>query len=452
MKKRVFILAAIMLLGLGGKAVAQMDDCAVTLSLFAEPAKTKNYNAALPHYEKLIKECPKYHISIYQYGEKMFKHFIDEGDNSKIPAYIQNFELRLENYPAKTKEGEVLSKIAQLKYDNSIGSKMEQFKAFDKAYKTDPDNFTSPKSIYTYFSLAVDLYDAGEKEIQEVFDMYDEVTEKIEDEEGQLAEKLTQLIDKQENGTDLSAKEKRLVNAYETNLGAYSKVKSSVNGKLGILADCENLIPLYEKLFEEKKNDVNWLKSAAGRLNAKDCETPMFYQMVQQLHSLEPSASSAFYLGRLAERDGKAGEALDYYNQAVELESDPNQKVRYYRSIAENFRDKGQYGKARTYYRKLLEIKPNDGNSYLKIANMYAKSANNCGSGVFEKRAMYWLAAQMADKAARVDPSIAGTANQTASSYRGLAPSKSDIFSAGMAGKTVSFSCWVGGSVRVPNL
>ena len=115
-------------------------------------------------------------------------------------------------------------------------------------------------------------------------------------------------------------------------------------------------------------------------------------------------------------------------------------------------RGKGQYGQARSYYNKALAEKPSMGVCYLKIAQMYAKSANNCGSSVFEKRAINWLAAQMADKAARVDASIASNARAAASSYRQRAPSKTDIFSESMAGKTVTFSCWVGGSVKVPNL
>jgi len=58
----------------------------------------------------------------------------------------------------------------------------------------------------------------------------------------------------------------------------------------------------------------------------------------------------------------------------------------------------------------------------------------------------------MANKAARVDASIASNARLAASSYRQRAPGKSDIFSEGMAGKTVTFNCWIGGSVKVPNL
>jgi len=452
MKTKVILLFAAILLTFGGKSYAQANDCVILGSLFFEPAKAKNYDVALTHYEKLIKECPTYNVAIYQYAEKMFKYFIEEkNDKSKIDDLIRSYQLRLQHFPNDTKEGGVLADIAQLKYDNNVGSKMEQFNAFDKAFNTDPENFTSPKSIYTYFSLAVDLYDNGEKDVQEVFDMYDTITGKIEKEKNDLAESLTVLMNKQDTGTELSSKEERYMGIYETNISAYGKVTSSVNGKLGILADCPNLIPLYEKDFETKKKDVSWLKRAAGRLNAKDCDTPLFFKMVQQLHKLEPSAKSAYYLGRLADADGKNNEALRYYNQAAELETNAGDKADIYYRIADNFKDKGSFGQARTYYLKAIEQKPSYGRAYLKIANMYA-SSNNCGNTPFEKRAVNWKAAEMAEKAARVDPSIASNARAAASSYMQRAPQKSEIFSNDMAGKTISLNCWIGGSVKVPNL
>ncbi|MGB5357523.1 MAG: hypothetical protein WBN11_12595, partial [Eudoraea sp.] len=93
-----------------------------------------------------------------------------------------------------------------------------------------------------------------------------------------------------------------------------------------------------------------------------------------------------------------------------------------------------------------------NGKAYLLIATLYASSANECGETPFEKRAVYWKAADMARKGGRVDPSLSDRANQAAASYSAKAPSKTDIFNSGMAGKSVSFSCWVGGSVTVPNL
>jgi len=451
MKTKAIILSAVLFVAFGSKSLAQ-EKCATLGSLFIEPAKAKNYEGALPHYAQLVAECPTYSMATYQYAEKMFKHFIENGDKSKITDLDQAYKYRMQYYPSKTKEGELMMKMAQVKFDNDIGTKLEQFNAFDAAFKKDEDEFTSPKSLYTYFSLAVDLFNSGEKPIDDVFDLYDVVIQKIEKEEGKLAIGLTKLIDKQEAGTKLSSREERKLHAYEKNLSAYGTVKGSVDGKLGQLADCPNLIPLYEKDFDNKKNDVSWLRRAAGRLSAKDCDTPLFFKLVQQLHTLEPSAKSAYYLGKLADKDGKSSTALDYYNQAAELETNPADKAKVYYSIAENFRKKGSFGQARTYYLKMVEVKPSAGIAYLKIANMYGNSANSCGTTTFEKRAIYWKAAEMADRAARVDGSIASNARSTASAFRGRAPSKSDIFSEGMAGKTITFNCWVGGSVRVPSL
>jgi len=451
MKTKVTLIFAIIAFSFIGKVQAQ-DPCVTTASLFIEPAKAKNYEAALPHYQKVINECPKYSLATYQYAVKMFEYFIEKGDKSKIKDLETAYDYRMKYYASKSKVGDILSDIAQIKYDNSIGTKMEQFKAFDDAFKKDEKNFKSPKRIYTYFSLAKDLFDDGQKDIQEVFDLYDVIQAKIEKEEGNYAAALTKLLDRQEAGEKLSSKEEKKLAAYEKNVGYYGQIKGSVDAKLGSIADCENLIPLYEKNFEARKNDVAWLRSAAGKLNAKDCETQLFFQMVQQLHSLDPSAKSAFYLGRLAEKDGKASEARTYYDQAVDLETNASDKAKYLYAIAEGYRKKGSYGSARSYYLKAVEQKPSFGVCYLKIAQMYAQSTNSCGNNVFEKRAINWKAAEMANKAARVDGSIASTARAAASSYLQRAPSKSDIFAEGMAGKTVSFSCWVGGSVRVPSL
>ena len=57
--------------------------------------------------------------------------------------------------------------------------------------------------------MAVDLQSNGEKDLQEIFDLYDVVTGKIEDEEINLVGKLTKLTDKQEAGQKLTSKEEK---------------------------------------------------------------------------------------------------------------------------------------------------------------------------------------------------------------------------------------------------
>lgn len=433
------------------------QDCDITLSLFSGKAQIKDWQGAKPLYLKLVKECPEKNLAVYQYGAMMYKDFLKNGDATKklenANALIENYKKRIQYFPEKTKKGETLALIAQVMFDNNIGTPEEQYAAFDKAWTTDRETFESPKSLYAYFSLLVDFHDAGKKELQEVFVKYDEVMQKIESLENAKAEKVSTLMKKQESGKELTSREERVLSNSEIYLNNYSLIKRSINAKLGQRADCDNLIPLFEKQFEEKKTDIEWLQMAAGRMYAKECtDSPLFMKLVKAQHNLNPSAKSALYLGKLEEKSGNSARALQYYEESAQLEENPSDKAKVYYVIATSYKKKGSLGTARNFYRKALEIKPSLGEAYLQIANMYATSANNCGNTTFEKRAVYWLAADYAERAGRVDPSLRKHANKAAASYNATAPQKSDIFQSGNAGKTIEIGCWIGESVRVPNL
>lgn len=456
MKTKLILFLSGVLLGTGSLQAQANQECATTASLAYSDAKAKNYEAAYPRIQTLRKECPAYSIVTFQYGERVLKDMLQKATGAKKKEIAQDliklYEERLQYFPGKTEAGEIYADIAQVMFDNEIGTTEEQFAAFDRAFGESEDSLNA-KSLYTYFYLIVKLQDQQKRTLQDVFQMYDVVIAKLEQQENETAEGLAALIKKQEAGETLTDKEEKRLNAYETNLKAYSTVKGSINTTLGQRADCENLIPLYSKDFEANKSNVEWLRRAAGRLSAKDCtEEQLFFQLVEALHKQEPSAKSALYLGQLAEAEGNAAKALEYYNQSAELETNPRDRGRVYYRIADEYKDKGQFGQARSYYRKAIDASPSYGRAYLQIANMIAQSANNCGNTAFEKRAVYWLAADYASRAGRVDPSISSTASETAAAYRGRAPQRSDIFQSDMQGKTINVGCWIGETVRVPNL
>ncbi|WP_108867443.1 tetratricopeptide repeat protein [Aquimarina aquimarini] len=435
---------------------AQATDCANTASIAYEHAKVKNYEAAEAPLWKVRKECPTYSVATYQFGQKLLKaKYKKATGDAKVAVAKEQIELwkeRFQYFPAKTKIGDMHSDIGQLMYDNKIGTKDTQFAEFDKAYTKDKASFKRPKKLYTYFSLFVDLHGEGKKELQGVFNLYDDVTEKIENEESRLAKIIAELTEKEEAGTALSSKEKRKLKNSGINLTAFSKVKAGINQKLGELADCKNLIPLYNGQFEAKKTDVSWLKSAAGRMSAKECtDDPLFFKLVEALHTAEPSSKSAYYLGILALKDKKTTTALKYFNQSAELETKASDKAKVYFKIGEIMKRQGSKGKARSYYRKALKQKPSMGVCYLRIASMIAGSANNCGADVFSKRAVYWLAENYARRAGKIDPSLRSTSAKTAASYHGRAPSKTDIFN-NPGVTSVKIGCWIGETVRVPKL
>lgn len=452
------ILTVFLLTALSSGFLNAQTDCNRKLALFSQNAKTKQYKEAKSYYDVLIKDCQDANLAIYQYGDRMFKALVDETKgaekDSLVQGWINNYKLRLKNFPSKTKKGQTHAHIAQVMYDNGIGTKEEQYKAFDQAWKEDNGSFNSPKSLYTYFSLLVDLQDAGKRDLQDVFEKYDELNKKIDEVSAEQAKRADPLIKKQENGEELTNDEKRTLKNSEIYLKNFSIVQQSVDGKLGQRADCDNLIPLYEKDFEEKKEDLDWLEIATKRLSAKDCtDDPMFVKLVTAQNDLKPSAETALYLGQLAEKDGNAKKAMKYYNQSAELQEDPSARAKVYYKIASNYKNKGNLSNARSFYRKALNEQPSLGQAYLKIASMYANSANSCGDNVFNKRAVYWLAAEVAARAGRVNPALKSSANKAAAAYRGRAPQKSDIFQKGVKeGSTINIGCWIGESVRVPSI
>lgn len=279
----------------------------------------------------------------------------------------------------------------------------------------------------------------AKKPLQTIFDNYDDVSEKIENEKEKLSNTINELLTKEEAGA-LDAKEARRLRNARTRINNLSSISENIDAKLGQLADCDNLIPLYEKTFDANKDNAVWLRRAAGKMSDKNCTSnPMFVKLVESLHKLEPSSSSAYYLGVLNEGQKKTQEALKYFNQAVDLETDNLKKSNFLIKIAQKFTG----SKAVSYAKVALTYNPSNSNAYQIIAYTYANAADECGSTPFEKRAIYWLAAEVARK---------GGLENLASRYEKLAPTKADIFSSGMAGKTITFKCWVGQSVKVPSL
>lgn len=452
MKKKITLLA-LLFIGLNFGFAQQDEEAMTKLSIFHEYVKAKNFDAAYEPWMDVRKKAPKFNNAIYVDGEKILNHKIDNSSGDEKVAFINDlvllWEERGEHFTSKTPKGEYLAKSCQLLYDNRKDMNKtdeELYECFDKAYHYDKDTFTNPKSLYTYFSLMVDLYDAGKKPAADLFNKYDDIAEKVEEEVGNYSEKLNKLIEKEEAGTTLTNKEKQYQNFYESYLKAYDQITSGINEKLGTRANCENLIPLYQKGFEENKTNALWLQRAAGKMSEKECtDDPLFFKLVNAYHELSPSANSAYYLGILKDKEGKSNEAIEFYKQAISLETDNFKQAKLNNRIGLKLKVKGSYGEARNFFRQALRLNPSDKSPHLSIASMYASSANNCGDTQFNKRAVYWLAAEEARKAG-------GSGAQSVERYMALAPSKADIFSCACSGQVIKIGCWIGATVTVPKI
>lgn len=438
------------------------EECLQNLSIFAEYAKVKNYDEAYGPWMKVREACPSLNVAVYSYGERILKDRIKkatpETKDAEVADLLKLYDQWLEHFPTKRNvsvKGDIISSKAQAMLDYKTSDKMEVYRTFDLAFKTDPNSFTNPKALYNYFKTLYDTYKAGTDNVsmEQLFNKYEEVSEKFELETTNLAKKLDVILKKQENGSPLSSREVRSKRVYGINSNAIGTFLSNLDAIISKEATCVNLVPLYKRNFEEFKTDAVWLKRAASRMDSKECsDDPFFVTLVEALHNLDPSADSAYYLGILKDKAGDSNEALKYYEESIALQTDPYKKAKILYKIAVKFKNAGRKSSARRYAQKALSFQPSMGRAYLMISNLYAGSANDCGDTQFNKRAVYWLAAQMAYKAAEVDASIKKVAVKTAKSYEGRAPSKTEIFTEGNQGTTIQFTCWIDSSVKVPQL
>jgi tetratricopeptide (TPR) repeat protein len=385
------------------------EECFSNLSIFAEYAKVKNYKEAYQPWLDLKSECPDINSAVYVLGERMLKSFIkssegtakDEFKADLLDLYNEWLTYFPKNKRGVSEVGKILAIKAQAMIDYKLADDSEIFKIYDQAFNKDSKSFKSPKGLYNYFKIYFRLYKNGDENVtlEQVFEKYEDLTEKFEFEMGAYTSKLDNLLQKEINSDPLTSREIRNKKVYEVNMVACNTYLNNLNAIIAKESSCENLIPLYRKNFDKFKSDSVWLNRAASRMDSKDCsDDPFFVELVEALHELNPSANSAYYLGLLNDKKGDTNLAIKYYNESIDLETDNLKKAKTLYKIAVKFKKSGQYSKSRTYANKALGFQPSMGRAYLLLANLYASSANNCGKTQFEKRSIYWLALKEAKK------------------------------------------------------
>ena len=85
------------------------DQCIEQLSIFAESAKIKNYQAAYEPWTMVLDNCPKLSLATYQYGEIILKDFIKKNeisvadDHDSMPVFLArnswHLDKTIEDFP-----------------------------------------------------------------------------------------------------------------------------------------------------------------------------------------------------------------------------------------------------------------------------------------------------------------------------------------------------------------
>ena len=193
------------------------------------------------------------------------------------------------------------------------------------------------------------------------------------------------------------------------------------------------------------------MNKAIGALSQIGCnESDFYFNLSESLHKLKPSANSALGLAQRNLQNKDYETAMKYYEEASQLETDSDKASGYMMTLSQILFSQRRYSQARQAAYDALKFKPNNGDAYILIAQMYASSAQ----GIFaesEKRGLVFSAA--VDKLLRakaVDPSVSSEANKLINQYSGYYMEKEDAFMMGLqAGESVFVPGWIGETTTI---
>jgi tetratricopeptide (TPR) repeat protein len=445
--KRVIILVGIITLSITGISLlaqkgkddgsrfGQGEDsvrCITNLSLYREYARNANYNMALGYWIIVFDECPKASKNIYLDGVKIYKNLLSKkiSDDRKITlvdTLMLIYDRRIESYGEKgSVRGRQGADLLRYMRNDDLKYLQQGYNYLKESVELEKTE-SSKAVLPTLLSASITLYKAGQRTANQVIDDYILVSKIVD-----------QQIAKDQGDADLK------------------DLKAAVDGnfvKEGP-GDCETLIKYFTEEHKTKKNDPAFLAMLTSLLRARDCtNSELFYIASKDLHRISPSAESATNIAVLAQNKERYKEAITYFKQAIELEQDNTKKADYYFSIAVANSKLKEYSNAREAALKAASLKPNYGEPYILIGQLYAESQEICTNSDQNNlpSAVFWVAVDMFNKAKSVDSGLSERVDKLISTYSKYFPNKEEAFFKGVKeGDTYQVKgCWINESTKV---
>ena len=210
-------------------------------------------------------------------------------------------------------------------------------------------------------------------------------------------------------------------------------------------ADCAKLQEIYGPKIENHKDDLEYLTKVVKIMQIFECNTSdAYFAASEYAHAISPSARTAKALGALyyKQRDD-TDKAIEYYNQAIELDDDKSSIAGTYYLMASLYFAKDNYDRSRSCIQKCLQNNPNRGDAYILLAQLYYVK-RDWSSEPALNRCAYFAVIDKLEQAKKVDSSVAARANELISSYKKQCPQPDDLFMLGYkVGDQVEIKGWI---------
>ncbi len=409
-----------------GSNSADSVECVKNLSLYQEFFKQNNYNDAIESWRNAIKLCPKYSVSLYINGVKMYKSYIDkEKDMVKKNKYIDTLEMiydqRIKNFGD---EGNVLGKKGLDMMNYRENKTLEAFETLKKSFEIQGNKSEPNTLIYLYKALLA-LTKDGKATKEEMLEWYPKLSDVAK--------------------YNITKAEKQDVK------DSYKTAQDNLDALFTPVAECPDLIKLYTPKFNTNPTDTALLETITRILDKKDCtKEELYFKASTALVKLKPSSEAYYNVGITAIQNNSFNEALEYFKKSAEIAMDDEIKVKANIKVAQCYLKMGQYSSVRTYAQKAISVNPNNGEAYILIGDAYALSADACGDNECNKKSAYWAAVDKFARAKSLDPSQSETAAGKIATYSKYFPGKESCFFYNITeGSSFTVGCWINENTTV---
>ncbi len=481
MKTRSLVILAVML-GFAGSVFAQdlattskygadSVNCVQKISIYREAYKQWEAakfspdavnNEMISAWREVFLTGPRATQYTYTNGEKILDYLIRQNPKDK-DAYIDTLcmlmDTRAKCFPTDPKTGasqvaNIMGRKGLLIYTYNKNRYEEAYNVLKDAVALDPSQLQGAY-IDAYFKSTIDMVNNGKEEKMTIINVYQELSEVLDDNIKELAENEAQLVEAKTNAEESNDSEAiagfdKQIEKNEKNININKGVKNNIDNLFQPFASCDDLIKVFTAKMAETPDDINLLKRITTILDKKDCtDSKLFLDASKQLYELEPSPEAAYNIGVKLFKDGKNGEAAKYFEQATSA-SNNDRVYRSYRNLAYCYLNMGASGKCRDAARRAAAVDPTAGEPYIIIGMAYAASANSLSDSKFGGKEVFWVAVDKFNRAASIDPSVAARANSLAASYRQHFPSTETIFFNDYAeGQSYTVGGWIGESTTI---
>jgi len=417
-------------------------DCLMNNQLYRGNFRTKNYAAALPYWRKAFDACPNSSKFLVVDGATMYMKFLMEETNAdKKAAYMDTlltiYKTRMEFYPQDELRvsqyiGMDLYRHHPRRDDPRI--RMQIRNNLDRYLREQGPN-AEPDEIWAYFSTLIEQFKTGEVQADEVFSTYDRVRMWVD-----------RKMAMQPDHADLPTLKAQINSLF---------VASGV-------ADCANIIRIFEPQFAANPEDVDLLKRIQTLLIKNNCiegdpaAAALFEKVTEKLIQKEPSAQASYGMAKLMLRKENYAKAVEYLQIAIDTDTVADNKADYYYQMA--LIQQNQLSKpleALKYARLAISARENWGDPYLLVGTIYAQGAKSMFGGDsaeanFKRRTVYWAAVDKFMKAKSVDSNCADKANELIGIYSKQFPSSEDgFFFSVKEGDSYTVGGWINETTRV---